>query len=69
MVKLEAYMRTEPGRALQVVLDVDFMLSKRISVSGHAMTYLEFQLLRALEDEREQYKDELSKRKQPASPS
>lgn len=56
--KLDAYLESRLGRAIQSVVDWDFALERRMSVALSDVTYQEFQLLRMLAEERNKWQAE-----------
>jgi hypothetical protein len=55
---LNAYLQSPYGRMIQLVVDLDFALERRIVVTLGQMTYLEFQMLRLLGEEKQRWQNE-----------
>jgi hypothetical protein len=56
--KLNAYLQSASGRVIQLVVDLDFALERRMTVTLDQMTYLEFQMLRVLGEEKVRWQNE-----------
>jgi len=56
--KLDAYMQSPCGRVMQLVVDLDFALERHMTVGLDQVTYLEFQMLRLLGEEKNRWQNE-----------
>lgn len=62
--KLNEYLASPCGRAIQWVVDLDFALERRMTVGLGQITWIEFQLLRILAEERNRWQNEEIERSQ-----
>lgn len=56
--RLNAYLQSPCGRVIALVVDLDFALERRITVTLEQMSYQEFQLLRLLGEEKIRFQNE-----------
>jgi hypothetical protein len=55
---LNAYLQSPAGRVMQLVVDLDFALERRMTVTLEQVSYLEFQMLRVLGEEKVRWQTE-----------
>lgn len=60
---LNSYLQSPYGRVIQLVVDLDFALERRMAVTLDQMTYLEFHMLRLLSEEKQRWENEEFERK------